>query len=249
MVFKLGSVVALAVVTVPAIASADRRAFSFTYEYATQPQGNVEIELWNTQTRDGLGDEGGSTTVQQQLEIEYGISDHTSISLYQVVEQGDGSGLHYAETKLELRHRLKERGDWPVDVTLYGEVAKIFGEAAVELEPKLILARDFGPVTLAVNLIGEVVLVREPDANGDKSIDATFVPGWAAGLTYEVMPQLKLGAETWGERNEEKDIESWAGPAISWAPSTKFWATATGGLGLTDHSADLVVRFLLSVGL
>lgn len=247
--FKLGTVVALAVLAMPTVAGADRRAFTFTYEYPTQPEGNVEIELWNTQTRDGLGEDGGSSAVQQQLEIEYGITDHTSVSLYQTVEQGGGSGLRYAKTKLELRHRLAERGEWPVDITLYGELAKPYGEAAIEIEPKLILARDFGAFTLAANLIAEVEIEQETAASGDEEIEATFIPAWAVGLTYEVVPQLKLGAENWGERNSEKNIESWVGPAVSWAPSTKFWATATAGFGLTEYSADLVVRFLLAVGL
>jgi hypothetical protein len=249
MVFKLGAIAGLAVLAVPAVAAADRRAFTFTYEYPTQPEGNLEIELWNTQIRDGLGEDGGTSAIEQQLQIEYGITDYTSISLFQTVEQGGDSGLRYGRTKLELGHRFAERGEWPVDITLYLELAKPFGEAAVELQPKLILARDFAAFTLAANLIGKIELERETDADGDKAIEATFIPAWAVGLTYEVVPQLKIGAENWGERNTEDNIESWAGPALAWAPSTKFWATASAGFGLTDHSADLVVRFILAVGL
>src|SRR5262245_23133977 len=147
-VFKLGLPAALLLV-VPATAAADRRAFTFTYEYPTQPEGAIELEFWNTQIRDGLGDDGGASAAEQQLEIEYGITDRTSISLYQTVAQGPGEGLHYAATKVEMRHRFAERGQWPVDITLYGEVAKPFGKAEVELEPKLIICRDFGAFTLA----------------------------------------------------------------------------------------------------
>jgi hypothetical protein len=249
MVSKPGAVVALAMLAVPTAAGADRRAFTFTYEYPTQPEGNLELELWNTQIRDGLGEDGGTSALEQQLQIEYGITDSTSISVFQTLEQGGGSGLHYGRTKLELGHRFAERGEWPVDLTLYLELAKPFGAAAVELQPKLILARDLGAFTLAANLIGEIELARETDANGDKAIETTFVPAWAVGLTYDVVPQLKLGAENWGERNTEKHVESWAGPAVAWAPSTKFWATASAGFGLTEYSADLVVRFILAVGL
>ena len=85
MVFKLVSALTGALLVVPAIAHADRRAFTFTYEYPTQPQGNIEVELWNTQVRDGLGDDGGTSAVEQQIEIEYGITDRTSISLYQTI--------------------------------------------------------------------------------------------------------------------------------------------------------------------
>jgi len=249
-VFKLVAVATLAATAAPA--RADRRAFTFTYEYPTQPEGNLELELWNTQTRDGLGDDGGVSTAEQQLEIEYGLTDRTSVSIYQAVAQGAGEGLHYAETKLEVRHRLAERGEWPVDLSLYGEIAKPYGEAAIDVEPKVIIARDFGAVTFAANLIGELEFDRVRGASGNKNIDTAFVPGWAAGLTYEVRPQLKVGAETWGAIETPFDTAAtyaWAGPAVSWAPSTRFWVAATAGFGLNARSADLVARFVLSVGL
>ena len=42
---------------------------------------------------------------------------------------------------------------------------------------------------------------------------------------------------------------AWAGPAVSWAPSTRLWVAGTAGFGLNDRSADLVARFVISVGL
>lgn len=248
-VFKLALA---ATVLIPTAASADRRAFGFTYEYPTQPEGAIEIELWNTQTRDGLNEDGGASSAEQMLEIEYGITDKTSISLYQVVAEPPGEGLHYAETKVELRHRLAERGEWPVDITLYGEVAKPFGVAEVELEPKLIIARDFGAFTVAANGIAEIGIEQEKNAMGDKEIEAEFVPGWAAGITYDLIPQLKIGGETWGEApkvGDKREPFAWAGPAVSWAPSTRLWITGSAGFGLNDRSDDLVARFVMSVGL
>ncbi len=249
LVFKLGLAAAL---LIPVTASADRRAFGFTYEYPTQPEGAIEIELWNTQIRDGLNKDGGASSAEQQLEIEYGITDRTSISLYQVVEEPPGEGLHYAETKVELRHRLAERGEWPIDITLYGEVAKPFGVAEVELEPKLILARDFGAFTVAANGIAEIGIEQEKNAAGEKEIEAELVPGWSAGITYDLIPQLKVGGETWGEApkvGDKRQAYAWAGPALSWAPSTRLWVAGTAGFGLNDRSADLVARFVISVGL
>ncbi len=122
-------------------ALADRRAFTFTYEYVTQPEGNLELEYYNTQARSRFGD-GGVSSMSQQLEIEYGITDHTDVSLYQVVEQEGAGGLRYAETKLRARHRFAERGELPVDTLLYLELVKAFGTSAYELEPKLILGKD-----------------------------------------------------------------------------------------------------------
>jgi hypothetical protein len=249
--FKLAAA-AVVLVLVPRAAAADRRALTQTFEYPTQPESALEILLWNTHVRDGLGDDGGTSAAEQQLEIEYGITDRTSIGIYQTVAQGPGEGLHFAATKLEMRHRFAERGQWPIDLTLYGSVAKPFGRAAAELEPRLIVARDFGAFTLAANGIAEVVIEQERDASGEKKIETEFVPGWAVGLTYEALPKLKLGAENWGEApkvGDKREVFTWAGPAVSWSPSTRLWLTGTVGFGLNDRSADLIARFILAVGL
>jgi len=233
-------------------ARADRRAFSFTYEYVTQPKGNLELEFYNTQYRSKFGDDAVST-FEEQIEIEYGITDRTDVSLYQVLEEVDDTGLHYAETKLRFRHRFKERGQLPVDVLLYGELIKPFGKGAVAFEPKLILARDFGAVTAVLNVITELELERELEPSGEKELEVVLETGWAFGVTYEVAPVLKLGGETWGAvikpGSDDQAVEAWIGPSISWAPSPKLWVTGTAGFGLTDDSDEFLVRILIGLGL
>ncbi|MBP6632931.1 MAG: hypothetical protein KBG28_18030 [Kofleriaceae bacterium] len=232
-------------------ALADRRAFTFTYEYVTQPEGNLELEYYNTQARSRFGD-GGVSSMSQQLEIEYGITDHTDVSLYQVVEQEGAGGLRYAETKLRARHRFAERGELPVDTLLYLELVKAFGTSAYELEPKLILGKDVGQATLALNLIPAIELVAERAPGGDEELELEFEPGFAAGVTYEVSPKVKVGAEVWGKLEhpfDDAELVTSAGPAVSWAPSTKLWVTGTAGVGLTEAADDLVVRFILALGL
>jgi hypothetical protein len=233
-------------VAVPA--HADRRAFTHTYEYMTMPESETELEIYNTQSRtvlDGASDKG----FVLELEIEHGITSHWDVALYQVFEQERGAdpaddvAMHYAETKLETRYRLAERGEWPIDLELYGEGVKFFGEGSYEAEAKVILARDFGSLTVATNLIGEVGF-------GAAFPEAELELGWAAGITYELSPDLKIGAESWGAFEAEEvdeSLEGYAGPAISWAPATSLWVALTPGFGFTDAADDVVVR--LAVGL
>lgn len=233
-------------------AHADRRAFTYTYEYLTQVDGALELEFYNTQSRSTF-DDGAISSWQQQIELEYGITDHTDVSLYQVFEETNNTGAHYAETKLRMRHRFAERGEFPFDVLLYGELVKVYGRGVLEVEPKLVLARDMGDVTFVVNLIPEVELEREREPSGEKEIELEFEPGWATGVTYEAMPALKVGAEAWAhiERpfDDTRELLAWVGPAVSWAPSTKLWITTTAGFGITDAADAFLVRFLIGVGL
>jgi hypothetical protein len=229
----------------PSNASADRRAFTHTYEYPTLAKGELELEFWNTQAGDTGA--GQASTLDLQIEIEYGITNRWEISLYQTLGQAaDGSGLGYGKTKLENRYRLAERGAWPVDVTLYLELAKPFGSEEVEVEPKLILARDFGRVTVALNVIGEIEIEDQ----------AEFIPGFALGATYEMSPKLKMGLEVFGELEEEMDpmtggesheLALSAGPAIGWSPTPKLWLASTLAAGLSD-AADLEWRLIVGLG-
>jgi hypothetical protein len=242
------SVLAIAFCAWSAPAHADRRSFAQTYEYVTMPRGGLELEFYNTQTRPSFDDD--AQELVWQIEIEYGITDHWDISLYQAFSQASGntdpaldSAFRYSETKLRTRYRFGERGAWPVDVLGYFEIKFPFGEDALALEPKLILARDFGKLTAAVNLIAEIE--REDG-------ETELIPEWAAGVTYELSPSFKVGAETFGElapEGDERELEAWAGPSVSWAPSPKIWITANAGFGLTEESPDLIARAIIGIGL
>jgi hypothetical protein len=236
-------------------ARADRRAFTHTYEYMTQPKGNLELELYNTQSS-ATYDTDSPTEIEQQVEVEYGITDHWDIALYQVFEGGEAAGassLGYHETKIESRYRLAERGEWPVDVLLFLEVFKPFGIRAVGVEPKLVLARDFGPITVAANLMLELEPEEETDAaTGKQEVEYETEPEFALGATWEIVPEWKLGAETWGNFEAFGDettggYGAYLGPAVSWAPSPKLWVSSTAGFKLagTKDAND----FVFSIGL
>jgi hypothetical protein len=246
---KPALIVVVALAAVPALARADRRGFTRTYEYQTMPEGQTEVELYSTWNRATWAD-GAKEKHDLQLEIEHGITDRWDVSLYHVFSQTSGDAttavpMHLAEVKLRSRYRFAERGELPVDVLADGELVRGFGASAYAAEAKAVVARDFGMATVAANLIGEVGF-------GADVAEAEVELGWAVGGSYELSPAWKLGAESWGkfEPSElDATLSAYAGPAVSWAASGKLWVTTTAGFGLNDHSDKFSLRALIGLAL
>ncbi len=229
-------------------ATADRRSFTRTYEYMTMPEGQTEVEVYSTWNR-ATWDDGAPESNQLQLEFEHGVTDRWDVSLYHVFDQASGgtaaTGLVLSEVKLRSRYRFAERGELPVDVVAYGELARAFGASAYAGEVKAILARDFGKVTVAANLIAEVEFGADVD-------ETELENGYAIGVTYEATPAWKLGAETWADfefSELDETFTTWAGPAVSWAPTASLWVTTTAGFGLNDRADKLSVRAIFGLSL
>jgi hypothetical protein len=224
--------------------AADRRLFTYTYQYSTVPQGRTAIELWHTEARD-TWEPDTLQSMEHILEIEHGLTDHWDAALYFVFDQTASNmpmvastPFSFHELKLETRYRFADRGEWPVDVLAYGEVVKVFGEGVYEVEGKAIVARDFDNFTAAINIIG--ALEFEPEAEPEF--------GYAAGVSYELHPKLSVGAETYAKITEyEKSFAG--GPAIAVAPSSNLWATFTLGFGFNDEAPALAGRLILGIEL
>jgi hypothetical protein len=244
LIFVATSVVATSFST--STAFADRRMFTSTYEYKTVPEGHTALELWHTESR-ATWDDDSPHAMTEILELEHGLTDHWDAALYTVFTQVGSADptiaqpLSLHEMKVESRYRFADRGELPVDIMAYGEVAREFGGGAYELEAKAILARDFDKLLIAANLIGAVELGSDVPET-----EAEF--GWAVGATYEVHPKLNIGVETFGEI-EEEEVAASVGPAIAVAPSGNFWFTFTAGFGLTDEAPKLSGRLIVGVEL
>jgi hypothetical protein len=238
--------VAAALAASTSTAFADRRMFTATYEYKTVPEGHTALELWHIEDRATWKDDSPHA-MEEILELEHGLTDHWDAALYTVFTQvgavdplvAQPFSLH--ELKVESRYRFADRGELPVDIMAYGEVAREFGGGVYEVEAKAILARDFDKLTLAANLIAEI-------AFGSDVPETELELGWAAGATYEVHPKLNLGVETYGAI-EEDEVAASIGPAIAVAPSGNFWFTFTAGFGLTDEAPKLSGRLIVGVEL
>jgi len=226
----IGMVVFLGALAV-SLARADQRNYVWTYEYSTLAKGNAEIEFYQTAvTKDRSVRNASDWT--QQLELEYGISDRLDVSIYQVYEQAaDTPSMTYAGYKLRMRYRVAEKNTLPVDVLFYAEHKEsTTGENAVE--GKLILAKDLGKLNLAYNQIYERIY------NTGKGVNE-----FAAGVSYEVVPWLRIGVESKGSYSKG---EYAAGPTLAWSGS-RIWANLGAQYGLNSKTNDREVRFLLGV--
>ncbi|HUS29981.1 MAG TPA: hypothetical protein VMZ53_15855 [Kofleriaceae bacterium] len=231
-------------------AHADRRMFTSTYEYKTVPEGHTALELWHTESRQ-TWDNTTPQALEHILEIEHGLTDHWDLAFYTVFDQTAGGTVagvatesepfHLAEMKLETRYRFADRGELPVDILAYGELVKVFGESIYEVEAKGIFARDFDKVTVALNVIAEIML-------GKNAPETEPEFGWALGASYEVHPKVNVGVETYGEI-EEEEVGASIGPALAIAPSGNFWFTFTAAFGLTDEAPALSGRLIVGVEL
>lgn len=151
-------------------ALADDRYFPFGYSYNTADQGERELELYT--------DYNSANQLENQLEFEYGVTDRLTLGVYGIFEQLRSFNGY----KIESRYRLAEKGEWPLDTTLYLEFENPFAEGPT-LEGKLILEKSLGNWLVDANLIGEKHLNDEPLAfNGTLGAGYLFDDTYSAGL-------------------------------------------------------------------
>ena len=210
---------------------ASQRTYVWTEEYATLGKGSAEFEYWNMAKTADIQTRNASDW-EQKVELEYGITDHLNVSLYQVFEQpADSNTLTYVGYNIELKYRIAETNILPVDVLLYAEHETSTIEGSV-YEGKIIFAKDIGKLNIAYNQIYEKV---ENEGRGDN--------GYACGINYELAPWLRVGVESKGSYTEG---EYAAGPTLAWM-GNRIWANIGVVYGLNRKTDDRDVRFLLGV--
>lgn len=216
------------------VAHADLRSFTQTYEYSTQPEGTTSVQLWHTQSR-GTPDPSAIHYYEGLLEIEHGITEHLDIGFNTMLVQQTSTaieGLTLARAELEARYRLAERGELPIDPQIMVELSKNFGDHLFEGELRVIGARDFDELTIAVNAGIQLI-------GGNDAPETRTQLLWSAGATYQVVPRLRLGVETWGLYDDGTTLAD-VGPALSFAASQRFWVAATLGFAVSERDNDTV---------
>lgn len=230
-------------------ALADRRAYGTTYEAVTAPKGEIDVETWSTFAPQGEISGGPSSRgVREMIELEYGITDHWDVALYNMIDMitSGETDSGYAGLKLETRYRPSDRGEWFVDPVFYLEFQQLFrGDANQKYEAKLILAKDIGNVNIAANL--EIEEERMSDATWNTEVEYAF------GSSYALSKAWIVGAELFGKA-EKADMEienrSWVGPTLSWAgsgsgPLHGVWVTLAGGAGLGGAADPYYARAII----
>jgi len=227
---------------------ADRRTMIRAYEFQTQPKGNLELELWNDvqAPRSAVTD----STIVTRVELEYGFTDRWDAALYHVFAQGGPAaepqvqGFHFDSWRLESRYRLAEKGEWPVDVMVYGEVERPADfNRPFEVEEKLILEKDYGLLAFVANLVGSQHLFR---ADLGRTWEVDF------GARYEFLPQVRAAVEFWTTHEfvgPDVSRNYYLGPSLSVA-TQRVWLQVGVGFGL-DSSQDqqMLIRSVLGFNL
>ena len=173
-------------------AHADQRSYVWTYEYLTLAKDHAELEYYQTAaTKDRQKD--NSSDWQQQLELEYGITDRLDAALYQVYDQKENDKMKYSGYKFRLRYRIAERNRLPVDMLLYAEHQEK-ADAKNVFEGKLILAKDIGKLNVAYNQI-----YKNTYTSGDHADHE-----YAVGASYEITPAPRFGVESKGNYRTDK---------------------------------------------
>ncbi|HEU4579689.1 MAG TPA: hypothetical protein VFS67_15630 [Polyangiaceae bacterium] len=195
----LAALVTAALVSWAGAAGANPRPLPFSYQHEQIAKGAAELEqyvdLTPVRAQDAAtGELRWYGLSQFATEFEYGLSDRLELGLYvtyapaassgfsNVVSPPDGNGM-----KQRLRFKLAETGEWPIDVSLYGETVE--NEREFELEAKVILQRRFGMARLIANASAEQEFYY------DGKHDLVLNP--SAGLTFELSPTIQPGIEWW----------------------------------------------------
>lgn len=221
----------LAVLALGATAYADQRSYVWTYEYLTLAKGGTELEFYKTAKIKDL-QVGDGSDWEQQIELEYGITDHLDAALYEVYEQKNDDKMKYAGYKFRLRYRIAERNVLPVDVLLYAEHQEKV-DARNVFEGKVILAKDIGNLNIAYNQIYKDEYVGGSIGKHE----------YAAALSYEFLPWLRIGVESKGSWRDGKFA---AGPTVSWSGG-RIWANVGAVYALNEKTNDRETRFLLGI--
>ncbi len=213
----------------------DWRGYVWTYEYMTMSKGMTEIEYYLTtivpETKPNVN------TWKHWVELEYGITDHWDIAMYQQFKQSNkssGKDFKYDGFKIRTRYRIGEKGKFILDPLLYFEYIRNDNLSNPNVfEGKLILAKDINKFNLAYNQI----LKQELEGEGETEDE------YALGINYKIGPTFKLGLESKGNYTKEK---YYLGPTISLA-TERFWVSLGVALGLNKKSDDVQTRMIIGI--
>lgn len=216
---------------------ADERRFTYTYEPEVLPQGAMEFEQWITLRTQRTGrDEVKQPNFNRwelREELEYGVTDNYSISLYINTRAesyrdlaqspaADTSQFEFKGISLENRYMILNPANHTVGLTLYLE-PRFAGEEA-ELEQKIIVGQRHGDWKWALN----VTHATEWEDNFHATEGELEV---AFGITRDLGKHWSLGLEL-RDHNELPEYREWentalfVGPVLSFRQE-KWWATLT----------------------
>ncbi|MAE62256.1 MAG: hypothetical protein CMJ49_12985 [Planctomycetaceae bacterium] len=234
----------------PGASEAGARRFTYSYEALTHPRGEVEYEQWVT-WKTSKRDDRTYDRLEFRHELEFGVTDDFQLGVYvSDWRYTDGNsvkddGADWRNVAVEGIYNLTHPIADPLGLSLYGEVK--LGDELFELEAKLLLEKDFGPWALVYNP------TIEAEWEGDDFHERKGKFEQTAGISYQVMPQLMVGAEvlheiSFDEWSTQSDHAIWLGPNVSYWKDN-WWITVTPLFQTThvDGEPDFQLRMLIGI--
>jgi hypothetical protein len=219
------------------LVKADQRHYVWTYEYLTVPAGEGEVEIYQTSSAPGLDQLEGQVTLEQQLELEVGMTDRFDFAIYGVFGQEPDGPFQFTGHKLRARYRFGEKNRYVVDPLLYLEYKGKPDFSELELEAKLILSKDLGALNISFNPVLE--FERE---HGEWEQEV----GYALGTNLKLGSTLHLGLEAKGSGHGH-----YLGPVIAHGDH-HFWVALGSAFAVSSVEAgtpQFQLRLLLGIGL
>ncbi len=214
----------------PRRASANERHFAYTYESATVPVGQVELEPWVTLRtgRDGYG-----RRMDHRVELEWGIARNVQTALYlnwSASATPEGERIDWQGVSNEWKWQLADPSADPVGFALYFEPG--IGPAEADLELKVLADKRIGNVLLAANLIGEVewewTAGTAADGTPEREAETEYVLEATAAGSYLLTESVSAGLEARSHNRFAagglQRAALFAGPVASWR-GPGIWAT------------------------
>lgn len=227
-------------------AAANPRPLGFTYQYATTPEGQLEVETYvdvrPLEIDDGAGGTNTRLQFDLQTELELGLSSHWELGFYLVGRQPADGPFVFRGLKQRVRGRFAEEGELPIDLGVYLEVIE-YGDK-LELEQKLILQKRMGSLLALANISFE----QEIPFDGGE-VEVVFNP--SAGLAWSPSPSVSLGLEYRldGEISELGEADHYLGPVVMLVKGEYFATIGAYAHLAGESSGDVWVRCLLGIGL
>lgn len=241
---------------------AQDRVFTYTYQSNVLNKGQKELEVWTTL---GTGRQDYYRGLDHRLEFEIGLGGKLQTAFY--LNYGYSASQSSNGMNLDFNNSYSFANEWKLKLSdpvanklgsaLYFEYT--LAPAETELEGKLILDKQMGKFIHALNLVGELELKKEFEADENKlENEAEVKLEWNYGLSYRLRDNWFAGLEVMNsnvleEGELEKSILS-AGPGVAYV-GKGFWINFTlmpqlanlkgGGRSITEDDG-LEARLLFS---
>jgi hypothetical protein len=228
----MGGVAAIVVLACTSVAQADERKFTYSYEAKTLPQGSFEFEQWATLR--ARREMGRVWFADFREELEYGVTDRLTVAGYlnwgiesirNIPGVENETEVEFETFSLEVKYKITDpSADF---LGLLGYIEGAVGSDEQELEFKIVLSKQLGPVTLAYNFVVEFEREKE-DGEWEKesALEHTF------GASMELSHGFAVGAEAVvrmpyeGNFEEKEETGVLVGPNVHYA-SKGWWVTVT----------------------